>query len=73
MSPQGIEITGDDMWFSSFSQPRIKIAQLVVAGSEGQGEMNEKNDKVFEFKFDNEPLHSLFKVVKAFILNGVAG
>ena len=72
-TPQRIKIAGHDMGLFDPLNQGIKTAQLVMANTGAQGQVNQKNNHVFQFQLDDQALHAPFEIVKLLLMNGVSG
>ena len=69
LSTKGIKVTSHNYRFTTLRDNAVQMFQLLLSVPELQRKMNDENTDLFKLHFNNQPLHSFIKIVKAMINN----
>ena len=66
VTPQRIEISGNNDGFLHLLQHAIQVLQLILTVPELEGKMHEENGAALQFQFNNEALYTVSEIVETF-------
>jgi hypothetical protein len=73
ISPEDIEITGNNNRFFAFPDNAVQLFQLVLTVAVRKGKMNQKDGKLFQTHLYHQPFDSLREIMKTVFDDGKAG